>query len=74
MCRFELEFCPDICPGMGLLYHMATLFSFYKGNSILFSVVAVPVYIPTNSAGRVPFSPHPLQHFNLYNDSHSDWV
>ena len=25
--------------------------------------MAVPVYIPTNSAGGVPFSPQPLQHF-----------
>ena len=24
--------------------------------------MAVPAYIPTNSAGGVPFSPHPLQH------------
>ena len=55
MCLFELEFCPDICPGVGLLYHMATLLSFYEGNSILFSVVAIPVYIPTNSAGGFPF-------------------
>ena len=29
---------------------------------MLFSVVVVPVDIPTNSVRRVPFSPHPLQH------------
>ena len=27
----------------------------------MFSIVAEPTYIPTNSVG-VPFSPHPLQH------------
>lgn len=29
---------------------------------MMFSVVAAPAHIPTNSAGRVPSSPHPLQH------------
>ena len=30
-------------------------------HSLLFSIVATPAYIPTNSSG-VPFSPHPLQY------------
>ena len=55
MCLFELEFCPDICPGMGLLYHMATLFSFYKGNSILFSVVLYQFTFPPTVQGGFPF-------------------
>ena len=29
---------------------------------MLFSVLTVPIYIPTNSIGVFPFSPHPLQH------------
>ena len=29
----------------------------------MFSTVASPVCVPTNSALRVPFSPHPLQHW-----------
>ena len=33
---------------------------FYGGASILISIVAVPIYIPTNSAYRFPSSLHPL--------------
>ena len=42
----ELWFCLDICPGVGLLDHMATLFLVFWGTSILFSIVAAPIYIP----------------------------
>ena len=35
----------------------------FKGIFVLFSLMAVTVYIPTNSVGvNIPFSPHPLQH------------
>ena len=61
MYYFKLEFSLDICPGVGLLGHMAVLFIVFWGTSILFSIVVVPIYILTNSR-RVPFSPHPLQH------------
>ena len=30
--------------------------------SILFSIMAVPFYIPTNSVEKAPFSPHPSQY------------
>ena len=43
------------------MYHMAVLCLVFYGTSILFSIVASPIYIPVNS-GRVPFSPHPLLH------------
>ena len=36
---------------MGLLNHTASLFLDFWGNSFLFSTVAAPVYIPTNSMG-----------------------
>ena len=46
---FELQFCLDICPGLGLLDYMAILFSVFCETSI----VATPIYIPTNSVGSV---------------------
>ena len=41
---------PDICPVMGFLDHMVVLVLVFKEISILFSIVAVSVYIPTNFA------------------------
>ena len=40
---------------------MVVLFLVFKGISILSSILAVSVYIPTSNT-RIPFSPHPLQH------------
>ena len=54
-----------VFPAVGLLGHKAVLFPVFKGISTLLFVVAVIVYIPTNSVKRVPFSPHPLQHLLL---------
>ena len=53
----ELEFSSFlvICPGVGLLDHMVTLFLAFEGTSIVFSILAAPIYIPTNSIGRFPF-------------------
>ena len=47
---------------MKLLDNMVVLFLTFWGTSVLFSIVAAPIYIPTNSVQRVPFSPHPYQH------------
>ena len=55
MYLFELWFSPDICPGVELQDHMVTLFLLFKGTSILFGIVAAPVYIPTNSVVGSPF-------------------
>ena len=60
-----MVFSSDVCPGVGLLDHMATLFLVFWGTSILFSIVGAPIYIPTSSVRRVPFSLHPLQHLSV---------
>ena len=36
MYLFELQFCLGICPGVGLMDHMATIFLFYVLNFYLF--------------------------------------
>ena len=52
MYLFELGllFLLDIYPRVELLDHMVVLLLVFWGNSILFSVVTSPVYIPTKSA------------------------
>ena len=52
---FELRFSLDICPIMGFLGRMVVLLLVYKRTSILFSIVAVPTYIPTNNVRGLPF-------------------
>ena len=52
-----------ICPKVGLQGHMVVLFLVFRRTSILFSIVAVPIYALTNSVGRVP-SPQTL--FSIY--------
>ena len=51
------SFSLDLCPGVELLDHMATLFLVFWGTSIMFSLLAAPIYIPTNSrrtpSGRI---------------------
>ena len=55
---FKLEFVfSGYIPRRGLLDHMEILFLVLWGNSILLSIVAEPVYIPTNSVRGFPF-PH----------------
>ena len=48
-------FFSDIYPGVELLDHMVLLFLVFGGTSILFSTVAAPIYIPTNSVQAFPF-------------------
>ena len=36
-------------PDMGFLDHMVVLFLVFCGTSVLFSIVAAPIYIPTNN-------------------------
>ena len=52
---FELQFCLDVCPEVGLLGYMATILLVFWGISILFSIVAALTYILSNSVGGFPF-------------------
>ena len=45
----------DIYPGMELLEHMVVLALVFRETSMLFSIVAVPIYIPTNSVREFLF-------------------
>ena len=74
MYLFELWFSLGICPGVGLLGHVVVLFLVSKGTSMLFSIVAVPIYIPTNSVRGFPFF-HAISRIfvgRFFDDGHSD--
>ena len=45
----------DKFPEMELLDHMIVLFLVFGRSSILFFIVAAPIYIPINSAQEFPF-------------------
>ena len=45
----------DIYPGVELLGYMVALFLVFWETFILFSMVATPIYIPTNSVRGFPF-------------------
>ena len=58
---FEIVVLSRYMPRRGLLGHMVVIYLVFWGTSILFSIMVVPIYIPTKEG--VPFSSHPLQHF-----------
>ena len=53
--QVSVSFPLGIYPGVELLDHMVVLLLVFRGVSILFSIVAAPVYIPANSVPRFPF-------------------
>ena len=64
---------------MGLLGHMISLFLVFEGKLRLFSIVAAPIYIPTNSVTGLPlelgfctFSPTFII-CTFFDDGHSTW-
>ena len=53
---WDKDFIPsDVYPKVGLLACMVVPFLTFCGTCILFSIVATPVYIPTNSVWGFPF-------------------
>ena len=76
MCLVQGKFCLDIYSRVGLLGHMVVLCIDFSGTSILFSIVDISGYIPTNSAEGSPFLHPPPPAFvirGLINDGHSEW-
>ena len=55
LCGLVFLFSSDKCPEVELLSHMVVLFLIFWGTSTLFSIVTVPVYIPTSNAQQFPF-------------------
>ena len=53
-----------------LLDHMVVQFLIFGGNCMLFCIVAAAIYIPINSAQRIPLIPSPLLVSRLLNNSH----
>ena len=74
LCGLESCLYTNTCSGVRLLDHIVILFLVFWGSSILFSVVALPTYIPTKSVGGWPFlCIHSSICFSrVYNDGHSD--
>ena len=64
-CRYLFEimisYFLDIYSEVEFLDHIIVLFLIFWGTSVLFSIVAIPIYIPTNSA-QDSLSPRPCQH------------
>ena len=74
MCLFQFWFPQGICLGLGLLGQMVVLFLVFKGISIPSSIVAISIYISSNSAKGSLFStPSPaFTVCRLLDDGHSD--
>ena len=49
ICLLKLWYSQGICPIVGLLDHMVVLFLVFWGTSILFSIMAISIYIPINN-------------------------
>ena len=56
----------DKYQGVELLDRIIVLFKIFWRTSILFSMAVAPIYLPTNSAWRFPFFPHPHQYLLIF--------
>ena len=73
MYLFECKFCPDICPGTGLLDDRVVLYLVFWSTFVMFAIAVVPIYISTVQNGSLSPTPSPVIVIcRLINDSHSD--
>ena len=70
---FSIWFPQGICLGVGLLGHMVVLFLVFRGLFIPSSIVALSIYIPTNSARAFLFFHILSRIYGLFDDGHSNW-
>ena len=74
MCLFELWFSQGICPVVGLLDDMVVTFLVFKEISILFSIVAVLISIPTEQEGSLSSASSPeFIDYRFFDGGHSLW-
>ena len=59
----KISFIRYVWPGVGLMDHMVVLYLVFWGTSTLFSIVVVPIYIPSSSVRGFPFL-HTLSKIN----------
>ena len=74
-CLLELWFSQGIYSVVGLLGHMVVLFLVFKEISILFSIVAVSIYILTSSTRGFPclYILSSICCLQIFDVGHSDW-
>ena len=74
VCFWIRDFCGCMLRN-GFMYHMAALCLVFYGTSILFSIVASPIYIPVNVwEGSLFSTPSPAFAIcRLFDDVRSDW-
>ena len=71
---FQLQFSQDICPVVGLLDDMVVTFLVFKEISILFSIVAVLISIPTEQEGSLSSASSPeFIACRFFDGGHSHW-
>ena len=72
---FSVMVCSGYMPSSGIAQSCGSLFLVFKEISILFSIVVVSIYIPTNSARGFPFLHIFFQHLlfiDFFDDGLSD--